>query len=447
MRKDDILLNEAYKQVHSQEPVDEAFNVTRARLAGVGGAVKGLKNRVVGGLQSGVGKMGAKAAGIDPSQAPTYQRGQDKVQAGKDAGKNAKVDSILKNQTQDINKFASKLTNQLVKLGLGNTATVSDIAGGMTDKLKEILKKEAPASNQLNAGSPTPAPATPAAAPSPAPAPAAAPAPSTTRASFSSGPTDQELADLDDSISNPTSATTQTAAPVASNPSQPPVQQTNTAAQAADAMKAADAGTITPTPETEEQSSTSEPQETQNVDVDTKGPEQTPEDAKKEFLASKERRFTLPNNPSANLPPALPEPQTNTETPAVADANASQGVTVSPEQAESSAAAEAAEEEIPENDPKPKAGGPNQSIYKNKKGKTFKYIPTKFKDKKTGKIINGRAWWDGKFAKDGRTKLFLAPAAQEATTQMWVLQQKELQQKAAQAPQQNESFRSFFWKS
>ena len=396
MRKDDILLNEAYKQVHSQEPVDEAFNVTRARLAGVGGAVKGLKNRVVGGLQSGVGKMGAKAAGIDPSQAPTYQSGQAKVQAGKDAVKNAKVDSILKNQTQDINKFASKLTNQLVKLGLGSTATVSDIAGGMTDKLKEILKKEAPATNQLNAGSPTPAPATPAAAPSPAPAPAAAPtaAPSTTRASFSSGPTDQELADLDDSISNPTSATTQTAAPAASNPSQPPVQQTNTATQAADAMKADDAGSA------------------------------TPEEAQPEVEAQPEAPATEAQ-PEAEAP-ATETPEQAAPTGEVPPDNAPQNV----------ASQEEIENAQPEpEDPKPKINKSTHTAAKS--GKVYAWRKVKSKDGNWG-----QAW------KNIETGEIPTKGAQEAITSGWVRAQKRaLAQQAEQPAQQNESFRSFFWKS
>ena len=401
MRKDDILLNEAYKKVHTQEPVDEAFNVTRARLAGVGGAISGLKNRVVGGLQSGVGKMGAKAAGIDQSQAPTYQAGQAKVQAGKDAGKNAKVDSILKNQTQDINKFASKLTNQLVKLGLGNTATVSDIAGGMTDKLKEILKKEAPASNQLNANAPTAAPT-----PAPAAAPTAA-STSETRSSFSSGPTDQELADLDNSISNPApAATAPTAAPAASNPSQPPIQQTNTAAQAADAMKETDTGS---TPATPEAAPTAEAPAAEN-----QTPEATPT-APSEAAPAAEAPA---DSASANSAPAATEPTaTAGDDSKITDQGGSPENETTPEEVQAATA--------PTNAPQPKI---NKSTYQSKNANrdVYKYVRTQ----------QGKVW------KNQRTKIVPTAAVQSNITNSWIRQQN-----AAQAEPQNESFRSFFWKS
>jgi hypothetical protein len=389
MRKDDILLNEAYKKVHAPETkkVDEAFNVTRARLAGVGGAISGLKNRVVGGLQSGVGKMGAKVAGIDQSQAPTYQAGQAKVQAGKDAGKNAKVDSILKNQTQDINKFASKLTNQLVKLGLGNTATVSDIAGGMTDKLKEILKKEAPASNQLNANAPT---AAPTAAPTSAPAAAPAASTSETRSSFSSGPTDQELADLDDSIINPApAATAPTAAPAASNPSQPPVQQTNTAAQAADAMKETDTGSTSATPE----AAPTAPSETTPT-------AEAPADSA-----------------SANSAPAATEPTaTAGDDSKITDQGGSPENETTPEEVQAATA--------PTNAPQPKV---NKSTYqsKNTNKDVYKFVRTQ----------QGKVW------KNQRTKIVPTAAVQSNITNSWIRQQN-----AAQAEPQNESFKSFFGK-
>lgn len=384
MRKDDILLNEAYKKVHTQEPVDEAFNVTKARLAGVGGAIKGLKNRVVGGLQSGVGSMGAKAAGIDPSQAPTYQAGQAKVQAGKDAGKNAKVDSILKNQTQDINKFASKLTNQLVKLGLGNTASVSEIANGMTDKLKEILKKEAPASNQLNAGSPTPAPAPAPAAPTPAPAsstaptPAAAPAPAPEPADAA-----EEVAAKFRSLDNNQAANTNASA--TPNPNQPPVQQTSTASQAADAMKSDDAGSST---ETEAQ------------------PEAQPE------------------APSAAEPNAE-APEQAASTGEVPPDNAPQNV----------ASQEEIENAQPEpEDPKPKINKSTHTAAKS--GKVYAWRKVKSKDGNWG-----QAW------KNIETGEIPTKGAQEAITAGWVrAQKKALAQQAEQPAQQNESFKSFFWK-
>lgn len=382
MRKDDILLNEAYRKVHTPqtENVDEAFNVTKARLAGVGGAIKGLKNRVVGGLQSGVGSMAAKAAGVDPSQAPTYQAGQAKVQAGKDASKNAKVDSILKNQTQDINKFASKLTNQLVKLGLGNTATVSDIAGGMTDKLKEILKKEAPASNQLNAGSPTPAPA---AAPTPAPASSATPTPAASTPAPASAPEPadaaEEVAANFRSLDNNQAANTNASA--TPNPNQPPVQQTSTASQAAAAMKSDDAGSST---ETEAQ------------------PEAQPE-----------------------APSAAEAPEQAAPTGEVPPDNAPQNV----------ASQEEIENAQPEpEDPKPKINKSTHTAAKS--GKVYAWRKVKSKDGNWG-----QAW------KNIETGEIPTKGAQEAITAGWVRAQKKvLAQQAEQPAQQNESFKSFFWK-
>ena len=56
MRKDDILLNEAYRKVHTDDlqQLDELFgNVADARLKGVGATIGGLKNRVVGNIQKG----------------------------------------------------------------------------------------------------------------------------------------------------------------------------------------------------------------------------------------------------------------------------------------------------------------------------------------------------------------------------------------------------------
>jgi hypothetical protein len=217
MRQEDILLNEAYRKVHTQEPeqLDELFgNVADARLAGVGGTISGLKNRVVGGLQKGVGSLGAKAAGIDPTQSPTYQKGQAKVQAGKDAGTNAKIKSILTSQGADIKNLSTKIVNQLNKLGLGGSANVDELSKAMNAKLEEVVMKQAPA---------TTAPATPAAAPA---TPASVPAAST-----------------------PASVPATPAAPVASGvgtTSTPEVKPTNTATQAAGAMASSDTGTNPP---------------------------------------------------------------------------------------------------------------------------------------------------------------------------------------------------------
>jgi hypothetical protein len=384
MRKDDILLNEAYKKVHSQEPVDEAFNVTRARLAGVGGAIGGLKNRVVGGLQSGVGKMAAKAAGIDPSQAPTYQRGQDKVQAGKGAGKNAKIDSILKNQTQDINKFASKLTNQLVKLGLGNTATVGDIAGGMADKLKEILNKERPVTNQSNVGSPTPVPA---------------PAPAATSEPTSEAPEEPKAEDQAATVAP-------TPAPVASNPSQPPVQQTNTAAQAADAMKETDTGSTPATPEAAPAAETPA--------AENQTPEATPT-APSEAAPAAEAPA---DSASANSAPAATEPTaTAGDDSKITDQGGSPENETTPEEVQAAIA--------PTNAPQPKV---NKSTYQSKNANrdVYKYVRTQ----------QGKVW------KNQRTKIVPTAAVQSNITNSWIRQQN-----AAQAEPQNESFRSFFWNS
>jgi hypothetical protein len=376
MRKDDILLNEAYKKVHTQEPVDEAFNVTRARLAGVGGAISGLKNRVVGGLQSGVGKMGAKAAGIDPSQAPTYQKGQDKVQAGKGAGKNAKIDSILKNQTQDINKFASKLTNQLVKLGLGNTATVGDIAGGMADKLKEILNKERPVTNQSNVGSPTPAPA---------------PAPAATSEPTSEAPEEPKAEDQAATVAP-------TPAPAPSNPSQPPVQQTNTAAQAADAMKETDTGSTSATPE---------------AALAAEAPAAEAPAAEAPAAEAPAAEAPVNSAPAATEPAAA----TTGSDSKITDQGGSPENETTPEEVQAATA--------PTNAPQPKV---NKSTYQSKNANrdVYKYVRTQ----------QGKVW------KNQRTKIVPTAAVQSNITNSWIRQQN-----AAQEEPQNESFKSFFWNS
>jgi hypothetical protein len=166
MRQEDILLNEAYRKVHTQDPeqLNEFLgNVADAKLAGVGGTISGLKNRVVGGLQKGVGSLGAKVAGIDPKQSPVYQKGQAKVQAGKDAGTNAKIKSILTSQGADIKNLSTKIVNQLNKLGLGGSASVDDLSKAMNAKLEEVVMKQAPASAQAAANPATPASTTPAA--------------------------------------------------------------------------------------------------------------------------------------------------------------------------------------------------------------------------------------------------------------------------------------------
>ena len=221
MRQEDILLNEAYRKVHTQEPeqIDELFgNVADARLAGVGGTISGLKNRVVGGLQKGVGSLGAKAAGIDPTQSPTYQKGQAKVQAGKDAGTNAKIKSILTSQGADIKNLSTKIVNQLNKLGLGGSANVDELSKAMNAKLEEVVMKQAPAATAS-----TPAATTPATSASAATA--------------------------------STPANTTPATPVASGvgtASTPEVKPTNTATQAAGAMASSDAGTNAPATTTPE---------------------------------------------------------------------------------------------------------------------------------------------------------------------------------------------------
>ena len=184
MRKDDILLNEAYRKVHTDDlqQLDELFgNVADARLKGVGATIGGLKNRVVGNIQKGVGGLQA-AYGNQEKGIQNIQSGQAKVQSSKDAGTNAKIDSILNSQGQDIRNLSTKIVNQLNKLGLGGSASVDELSKAMNSKLQEVVKKQAPVSATTT---PTAATTTPTAATTSTPA--------TTTPEATPKPTDEEL--------------------------------------------------------------------------------------------------------------------------------------------------------------------------------------------------------------------------------------------------------------
>jgi hypothetical protein len=435
MRQEDILLNEAYKKVYTQKPeqLNELFgNVNDARLAGVGGTISGLKNRIVGGVQKGVGSIGSKVAGIDPNQSPVYQKGQAKIQAGKDAGTNAKIDNILRNQTKDINNFATKITNQLIKLGLGNDTTVSDIANGMTTKLKEVLAKQAPATNALNAGK---APTTPAEAPAPT-TPAEAPAPATPAAS---GPA-AAPSGMQSGISTPTTATS-TPAPIASGVGTglPEVKPTDTASKAAEAMASADSGTAAKTNETSSEAGEA---------VDSE------EAKKREGYRDSAKSTMIGGKPEAEDSDAKYKPKTETpaattgETPAATTGEtpaATTGETPAATTGETPSATGGADdskitdqggstenettpEEVkaatpPANAPQPKV---NKSTYQSKNANkdVYKFVRTQ----------QGKVW------KNQRTKIVPTAAVQSNITISWIRQQG-----ATQPKQQNESFKSFFW--
>lgn len=172
MRKDDILLNEAYRKVHTDDlqQLDELFgNVADARLKGVGATIGGLKNRVVGNIQKGVGGLQA-AYGNQEKGIQNIQSGQAKVQSSKDAGTNAKIKSILTSQGADIKNLSTKIVNQLNRLGLGGSASVDELSKAMNAKLEEVVMKQAPASATTTptaATTSTPATTTPEATPKP----------------------------------------------------------------------------------------------------------------------------------------------------------------------------------------------------------------------------------------------------------------------------------------
>lgn len=177
---------------------------TKARAAGLGGAVKGLGQRVAGGVKGAVAGVTGNVAG---AQAAAQQGKQGAV-----AGPIAKINSYKATAQQKIKKLTDEILEDLSKLGIDIKAN-QNIANGFVgnldkgfDNLIQGLQGSAPAAAptgatppKLKSKSPTPAAAAPTTASTPAPAPstpaAPAPAPSTPTATTSTPSTPAPMDD------------------------------------------------------------------------------------------------------------------------------------------------------------------------------------------------------------------------------------------------------------
>lgn len=136
MRNDDILLNEAYAKVH-QQTIEEA-GVTRANLAGLGGAIKGGFGALKGAAQAGIGGI-QHAFGSEKGQ-QNIQAGREKIEATKNAALNAKIQSILTSHTNQINNLSTEIINDLNRLNLNTSNLTPDsISSKMIEAVKAIL--------------------------------------------------------------------------------------------------------------------------------------------------------------------------------------------------------------------------------------------------------------------------------------------------------------------
>lgn len=152
---------------------------TKARAAGLGGAVKGLGQRVAGGVKGAV----AGATGNEAGAQAAAQQGKQ----GAIAGPIAKINSYKATAQQKIKKLTDEILGDLSKLGI-NIKANDKVANGFIgtlnkgfDNLIQGLQGSAPAAApkgatppKLKSKSPTPAKAAPTTAPSTTTTPAAA---------------------------------------------------------------------------------------------------------------------------------------------------------------------------------------------------------------------------------------------------------------------------------
>lgn len=157
---------------------------TKARVAGVGGAVKGLGQRVAGGVKGAVAGATGDIAGAQAAA----QQGK----AGKAAGPVAKVNSYRNTAQTKIKKLTDEILNDLSKLGIDIKAN-QNIANGFIGNLNkgfDTLVNQLQGSAAPGAGAPpsTPASAPTASTPPKSPAPATPPAPAPTASPASPTP-------------------------------------------------------------------------------------------------------------------------------------------------------------------------------------------------------------------------------------------------------------------
>jgi len=149
-KNDQELMAEAYQQVQ-----EGMFDRVKARASQLGGAVKGVKDRVKGAAKGAAGKAvsaagkaaarGVEAVGgtIDPEEnkiaqagAGLQQAGAADTSAGKAGGQEAKFRSYIKNS-------ANTIANDLSKLGMevGDTeALVDEIQSVVSKHLTQVTK-------------------------------------------------------------------------------------------------------------------------------------------------------------------------------------------------------------------------------------------------------------------------------------------------------------------
>jgi hypothetical protein len=128
-KKDSELIAEAYENIYNEGVWDRI----KGTAAQIGGNIKGTGQAIKGGLQQ-VKAAGQYLQGNDAAAKATRDLGRQNVQAGKNLGQNAKIDSLLKSKTQAINGLANDIINDFTKMGLNNAVTPAPGVKGRTPK-------------------------------------------------------------------------------------------------------------------------------------------------------------------------------------------------------------------------------------------------------------------------------------------------------------------------
>lgn len=158
MRKDDIGLNEAYNQIINNNQVLEEgiWDTVKAKAAG-GWAGFQPKAMIKSGIASGLGKV---AGLVDKQSGQRLQKvGADARQQMRDAGMEAKVNSILNSHLKSINNVSSEIIKDLNRLNLNPDGITPDqLAKQMLNKFENILIAQTPSlQGNTSGGNSTPA--------------------------------------------------------------------------------------------------------------------------------------------------------------------------------------------------------------------------------------------------------------------------------------------------
>ena len=154
MRQDDISINEAYAKIHAQPLEEGLWDTIKAKTAGVGGTISGLKDRALGTVQKA--RSGFAATPVEAGR--MRAQGEKMIQTGKDKAENKKITSILKSKTAAINKLSKDIVDDLNRLGLNQMGDISkgiekgtrsaitpeEVAKGMLDFLTKKLESRRP---------------------------------------------------------------------------------------------------------------------------------------------------------------------------------------------------------------------------------------------------------------------------------------------------------------